>query len=176
MPARHELGPVSDRGATRTRHPTRALFPQNRTSRRNMADQLRLQIITPQREVLNIETGWVVLPGSEGELGILPQHIGLVATLGSGILKYGAGTRTSGVAVHYGYAQVHGDEVIVLAEMAETAEDVDLARALNAEQRARGELTKALSLQMAEENRMRKYEGKLRRSLVRQQLANLSES
>jgi F-type H+-transporting ATPase subunit epsilon len=140
-----------------------------------MADQLRLQIITPQKEVLNTETPWVVLPGSEGELGILPQHIGFVTTLGSGILKFGAGARTSGVAVHYGYAQVHDDQVIVLAEMAETAEDVDLARALNSEQRARTALNKALGEQVAEESRMRKYEGKLRRSMVRQQLANLSQ-
>jgi len=141
-----------------------------------MADQLRLQIITPHREVLNTETPWVVLPGSEGELGILPHHIDLVTTLGSGILKFGSDSRTAGVAVHYGYAQVHGDQVIVLAEMAETADDVNLARALNAEQRARGELTKALSQQLAEESRMRKYEGKLRRSLVRQQLSKLGES
>lgn len=141
-----------------------------------MADQLKLQIITPQKEVLNTETPWVVLPGSEGELGILPQHIGFVTTLGSGILKFGIGARTSGVAVHYGYAQVHDDQVIVLAEMAETAEDVDLARALNAEQRARTLLNKALGEQAAEESRMRKYEGKLRRSMVRQQLANLSQN
>lgn len=138
-----------------------------------MADQLKLQVITPQRGVINIETPWVVLPGSEGELGILPQHIGLVTTLGTGILTYGAGERTRGVAVHYGYAQVHEDEVIVLAEMAETAEDVDLARAMNAEQKARAELTRALGQQVAEENRMRKYEGKLRRSLIRQQLAKI---
>ena len=137
-----------------------------------MADQLKLQVITPYREILNLEAPWVVLPGSEGELGILPRHIGLVTTLGSGILKYGAGEHTNGVAVHYGYAQVHDDEVIVLAEMAETAEDVDLARALNAEQKARAELTRALGEQVEEETRMRKYEGKLRRSLVRQQLAN----
>ena len=140
-----------------------------------MADQIKLQVITPQREVLNVDTPWVVLPGSEGELGILPQHIGLVTTLGSGILKFGAGTKTSGVAVHYGYAQVHDDQVIVLAEMAETAEDVDLARAMNAEQKARGELTRALGEQVAEETRMKKYEGKLRRSLVRQQLAELNK-
>jgi F-type H+-transporting ATPase subunit epsilon len=141
-----------------------------------MPEPIHLQIITPQREVLSTDTAWVVLPGSEGELGILPQHINLVTTLGSGILKFGEGARTAGVAVHYGYAQVHSDQVIVLAEMAETAQDVDLARALNAEQRARGDLAKALSLQEAEEVRMRKYEGKLRRSLVRQQLANLREA
>jgi F-type H+-transporting ATPase subunit epsilon len=140
-----------------------------------MAEQLHLQIITPQREVLNLQTAWVVLPGSEGELGILPQHIGLVTTLGSGILTYGAEERTQGVAVHYGYAQVHDDQVIVLAEMAETAEDVDLARAVNAEQRARSELGRALGEQLAEETRMRKYEGKLRRSLVRQQLRQIGQ-
>jgi F-type H+-transporting ATPase subunit epsilon len=141
-----------------------------------MAEQLHLQIITPQREVLTLETPWVVLPGSEGELGILPQHIGLVTTLGSGILTYGVNDRTQGVAVHYGYAQVHDDQVIVLAEMAETAADVDLARAMNAEQKARTELARALGEQMAEETRMRKYEGKLRRAFVRQQLAQYGQN
>jgi F-type H+-transporting ATPase subunit epsilon len=141
-----------------------------------MADQIKLQIITPHREVLSTDTPWVVLPGSEGELGILPHHIGLVTTLGSGILKFGAGEKTTAVAVHYGYAQVHEDQVTVLAEMAETASDVDLARATNAEQKARGELNRALGEQSAEETRMQKYEGKLRRSLVRQQLATFEKT
>jgi F-type H+-transporting ATPase subunit epsilon len=141
-----------------------------------MAEQLKLQVITPQREILSAETGWVVLPGTEGELGILPQHIGLITTLTSGILKYGAGEKTTGVAVHYGYAQVHDDHVTVLAEMAEQAEDVDLARAVNAEQKARDALSKALGQQEAEETRMRKYEGKLQRALVRQQLAALDKN
>jgi F-type H+-transporting ATPase subunit epsilon len=131
---------------------------------------LRLQIVTPQKEVLAEDADWVVLPGSEGELGILPNHVPLMTTLGSGILTYGQGETKSAVAVHYGYAQVRDDEVVVLAEMAETIKDIDADRAGNALQRAREELQRIMAEQVVEEQRMKKYEAKLRRALVRSQL------
>lgn len=135
-----------------------------------MADLLHLQIITPQREVLTANTPFVVLPGTMGELGILPHHIPLVTTLDSGILRYEREGKEVGVAVHYGYAEVRGDTVIVLAEMAELAEDIDLARVKNAEQKARTQLKKLLTEQQLEEYRMKKYESKLKRAMVRQNL------
>jgi F-type H+-transporting ATPase subunit epsilon len=138
-----------------------------------MADQLHLQIITPQREVLSTNTPFVVLPGTLGELGVLPQHIPLVTTLGSGILRFGRDGKEVGVAVHYGYAEVRGDAVIVLAEMAELADDIDLARVKNAEQKARTQLQRLISEQQIEEYRMKKYESKLRRAMVREQLMGM---
>jgi F-type H+-transporting ATPase subunit epsilon len=139
-----------------------------------MAEQIQLQIITPQQEILKVETPWVVLPGTEGEMGILPQHIGLVTTLATGLLKFGVGAGTSGVAVHYGYAQVADDQVTVLAEMAETAEGLDLARAVSAEQKARSALGKGDH--SADPAIQEKNEAKLKRALVRQQLAALGKS
>ena len=139
-----------------------------------MADTLRLQVITPQKEVLNLQTPWVVLPGTEGELGILPQHIGIVTTLTSGVLRFGEDTRTAGIAVHYGYAQVHDDRVVVLAEMAEKPGEVDVNRAADSERRARAELAKA-SGDQADATR-KKQEGKLLRAQVRQQLASLARN
>jgi len=138
-----------------------------------MADQIHLQIITPQREVLATDTAYVVLPGSLGELGILPQHIPLVTTLESGILKYGRDGKDVGVAVHYGYAEVRDNAVIVLAEMAELADDIDVARVKNAEQKARTQLHTLISEQQIEEYRMKKYESKLKRALVREQLLRM---
>jgi F-type H+-transporting ATPase subunit epsilon len=135
-----------------------------------MADLLHLHIITPQREVLSADTPFVVLPGTLGELGILPQHIPLVTTLDSGILRYGRDGKEVGVAVHYGYAEVQGDRVTVLAEMAELAEDIDLARVKNAEQKARTQLKKLLTEQQLEEYRMKKYESKLKRAMIREKL------
>ena len=135
-----------------------------------MSTNLHLRIITPQKEVLTADTPYVVMPGSEGELGILPQHVPLVTTLDSGVLRLSREGKEVAVAVHYGYAQVHGEQVTVLAEMAELAEDIDAARAANAEQRAREQLQKLVAEQQVEEYRMKKYESKLKRAAVRQSL------
>lgn len=136
-----------------------------------MADQLHLQITTPQREVLSVDTPYVVLPGILGEMGILPDHMPLVTTLDTGVLKFSRGGKEELVAVHYGYAEVHDNKVIVLAEMAELAEDIDRARAANAEQKARTQLKQLLAEQELEEYRMKKYESKLKRAAVRQLVA-----
>ena len=133
-----------------------------------MVDQLQLEIITPQREELSIQTGWVTLPGSEGEMGILPEHIPLMTTLESGILQYEQGGTVSRIAVHYGYAQVHGNKVTVLSEMAELGQSIDGGRARSAEKKAREELDR-LSKE-GESSRMKKFQAKLERAIVRQRI------
>ena len=66
---------------------------------------LQLEIATPQRKILEEETvDAVTLPGSEGELGILPEHVPLITTLDSGILSYQTGNRRQALAIHWGYA------------------------------------------------------------------------
>jgi F-type H+-transporting ATPase subunit epsilon len=105
-----------------------------------------------------------------GELGILPEHIPLVTTLDSGILRYSKNGKDAAVAVHYGYAEVADNKVTVLAEMAETADDIDRARAANAEQKARLQLQALLKEQQVEEYRMKKYESKLKRATLRQSI------
>ena len=135
-----------------------------------MAEQLQLEVVTPERMVLNVSTDWVTVPGSEGELGILPEHVPLVTALDSGVLQYSADGAINRVAVHYGYAQVQGTTITVLAQMAEQANGVDLGRAQDAERRAREKLAELISTQNDEENRMDKYEAKLKRALVRQSI------
>ena len=133
--------------------------------------QLTLEVLTPRQRVLAIETPWVTLPGTLGELGILPEHIPLVTTVDSGILQYEQNGQRKRAAVHYGYAQVQGDHVTLLSEMVELGEDIDRQRAHSAEQRAREKLRDLIANQAEERNRLDKYEAKLKRALVRQQAA-----
>ena len=138
-----------------------------------MADtsSLTLEILTPRSRVLSADTPWVTLPGTMGELGVLPEHVPLVTTVDSGVLQYEENGQRRKAAVHYGYAQVQGSTVTVLSEMVELADDIDEERARNAEQRAREELRALIAKQNEEKARLDKYEAKLRRALIRQQAA-----
>ena len=131
-----------------------------------MADTLKLELVTPQRRILEVETPWVTLPGASGELGILPDHVPLLTTIGTGILRWSQGGEERRAAVHYGYAQVVGNRVTVLVEMAERRGDIDMARAKMAKEKARKELREMLD-EKAEESRIKKYEAKLNRAFVR---------
>jgi F-type H+-transporting ATPase subunit epsilon len=101
-------------------------------------DSIELIIVTPEKQLLRESVVEVVLPGAEGELGILPGHAPLMTELGIGELTYrGAAGNASGVlAVIRGFVEVLGDRVTVLAETAERAAEIDLARAEAAKARA----------------------------------------
>ena len=139
-----------------------------------MANQLSLEVVTPHRTVLIEDVDSVTLPGIEGELGILPEHIPLLTTLDTGIMSYTCSGNKQVIAVHWGYAQVEGNSVRVLAELAETAEEIDLQRAKEAEKKAKNMLVSGISSTTDledEQSRQKKYEGKLKRSIVRQTVA-----
>ena len=140
-----------------------------------MADKLSLEVVTPFRTVLNEDVDSVTLPGIEGELGILPEHVPLLTTLDTGIMSYvNSSGNTQAIAVHWGYAQVDGNNVRVLAELAETADEIDLPRAQEAEKKAK-ELLQSGDPPTSEweddESRQKIYENKLSRSVVRQAVA-----
>ena len=79
-----------------------------------MADKISLEVVTPFRTVLNEDVDSVTLPGIEGEMGILPEHVPLLTTLDAGIMSYVNGNgKTQAIAVHWGYAQVDGNNVRV---------------------------------------------------------------
>jgi F-type H+-transporting ATPase subunit epsilon len=103
-----------------------------------LPDSIELVIVTPERQFLRESVVEAVLPGSGGALGILPGHAPLMTELGIGELTYrGAGTNPSGgLAIIQGFAEVLGDRVTVLAETAERAAEIDLARAEAAKARA----------------------------------------
>src|SRR3954453_3730980 len=97
---------------------------------------IQLEIVTPERLAYSDEVDEVIVPGSEGELGILPRHAPLVAALGAGELRIKKGNEWEAFAVFGGFVQVRPDKVVVLAETADLASEIDLERAKAARQEA----------------------------------------
>ncbi len=108
-----------------------------------LPEAIELQIVTPERHVLQATVQSVEIPGKEGYLGVLPGHAPLITELGVGILAYREGTENHFLTVINGYAEVLPDRVIVLAEISEKAEDIDVERSRAAQNRAQAELAKA---------------------------------
>jgi F-type H+-transporting ATPase subunit epsilon len=112
-----------------------------------LPESIELVIVTPERQLLRETVVEVDLPGGNGSLGILPGHAPLITELGIGELVYrskGAGDAVH-LAVISGFAEVLGDRVTVLAETAERPEEIDVARAEEAKQRAEQRLAAAAS-------------------------------
>jgi F-type H+-transporting ATPase subunit epsilon len=99
-----------------------------------------LEIVTPERLAYSDEVDSVVLPGSEGEMGVLPHHAPLVSTLGVGELRIRKGGTEESFAIVGGFVQVRPDRVVVMAETADMASEIDLEKA----QEARHEAERAL--------------------------------
>jgi F-type H+-transporting ATPase subunit epsilon len=105
-------------------------------------ESIELQIVTPQRHILQDDVDAVEIPGKDGYLGVLPGHAPLITELGIGILAYRKGSETRHLTVIRGYAEVLANRVIVLAEVAEKVEEIDSDRARAAQERAKAELAK----------------------------------
>lgn len=101
-----------------------------------LPESLTLEVVTPERQLVRQTVSEVQLPGRAGYLGILPGHAPLITELGIGELSYRAGQDTRFATVIQGFAEVLPDRVIVLAEIAERAEEIDVARARAARERA----------------------------------------
>jgi F-type H+-transporting ATPase subunit epsilon len=99
--------------------------------------KLSVEIVTGERVVFTEEdVDMVVAPGSDGTLGILPRHAPLVTTLAAGELRVKKGGREQSILVFGGFMEVTPTKVIVLADTAERAEEIDVARAEASRQRA----------------------------------------
>ncbi len=101
-----------------------------------MAKTIKIEVITGERVVYADDVDIVVAPGIEGQLGILPQHAPLLTTLQPGELLVRKAHEEIAMAVSGGFMEVRPDKVIVLADTAERAEEIDLARAEAAKKRA----------------------------------------
>ena len=101
---------------------------------------LHLEIVTPERLAYSDEVDSVALPGSEGEMGVLPHHAPLVSMLGVGELRIRKGGTEESFAIVGGFLQVRPDKVVVMAETADMASEIDLEKA----QEARREAERAL--------------------------------
>ncbi|MGC2743778.1 MAG: F0F1 ATP synthase subunit epsilon [Candidatus Angelobacter sp.] len=108
-----------------------------------MADTIQLEIVTPERLVVNEAVEYIEIPGKTGYLGVLPGHAPLISELAACELTYRMGNQTKRVAVAWGFAEVLQSKVTVLAETAEKAEEIDTARAEAAKKKAAAELQKA---------------------------------
>ena len=97
---------------------------------------IQLEIVTPERLAFSDEVDSVVLPGSEGELGVLPHHAPLVSTLGIGELRIRKGGNEELFAIAGGFLQVRPDKVVVMAETADLAAEIDLEKARQAREEA----------------------------------------
>ena len=101
---------------------------------------IRLDIVTAERVVYSGEVDTVIAPGVEGQLGILPHHAPLMTLLQGGELIARKGGEEQSMAISGGFLEVRPDHVIVLADQAERAEEIDIARAEAAKQRAQERL------------------------------------
>jgi F-type H+-transporting ATPase subunit epsilon len=126
-----------------------------------------LEIVTPERLAYSGEVESVQVPGSEGELGILPHHAPLVSMLGIGELRI----RTAGgeelFAIAGGFVQVRPDKVVVMAETADMASEIDLERA----QEARREAERAIETGYHEPADLAVARAQLQQALLRIRVA-----
>ena len=126
---------------------------------------LKLKVVSQERELYSGDVDMVLAPGVEGQLGILPNHAPLITELDVGELQVRVGDEEYIFAIHGGFMHVLPHQVIVLADAAERAGEIDIERAEAARQRALEMLKKA----PPEERRL--TEVALRRSAVRLKVA-----
>ncbi len=114
-----------------------------------MADRLELELVTPQRRVLAESVDEVRLPGVLGEMGVLPGHTPLLTELGTGALAFTTGGRERRFAIQGGFAEVLPDRVTVLATVAESSDEIDVAAARAALQESEARLGSAEAEEIA---------------------------
>jgi len=128
---------------------------------------LQLEIVTPERLAYSDEVDAVQLPGIEGELGVLPHHAPLISTLGVGELRIRKGGAEESFAIVGGFLQVLPTKVVVLAETADMASEIDLEKA----QEARREAEKALESGYHEGADLSMARAALQQALLRERVA-----
>lgn len=129
--------------------------------------KMLLEIVAPGRQVVRSErVDEVIAPGSEGEFGVLPGHMPFLTTLKVGMLSYREGTEWHRLAVDWGYAEVGPNRVVILAEGADRAAEIDLAEAKQAKERAEKALSEKLEAKDVEKARI-----ELLKAMIRIQVA-----
>jgi F-type H+-transporting ATPase subunit epsilon len=128
--------------------------------------KLQLHIVSPERSLVNEAVDEVEIPGAEGYFGVLPGHTPVLALLGAGELWYRTGTEKQYLSIAFGFAEVQPDQVTILAQVAEHAHEIDLARAEAARKRAEERLARPTVDMDAERARI-----SLLKSLIRIQVA-----
>jgi F-type H+-transporting ATPase subunit epsilon len=101
---------------------------------------LKLEIVSPERMVYNDDVDMVIVPGRNGQLGILPHHTPLISSLGVGELRIKKSGTEESMLISGGFVEVRPDKVIVMADLAEHSDEIDEAKAVEARKRAEAEL------------------------------------
>lgn len=125
---------------------------------------IQCEILTQERQLFDEAVDIVVLPGLEGQMGILPNHSPLLTVLGFGEVTVRSSGEEEFFAIGGGYAEIQPDRVIILADSAEHAEEIDIERAL----KAREEAQQAMSEGVREDPlRYAQIEAALKRAQIR---------
>jgi F-type H+-transporting ATPase subunit epsilon len=106
----------------------------------DLPNRISLTVVTRDRKIIDVEVDEVVLPASDGELGVLPGHTPLLATLRIGQLRYRTGSKVERLVISWGFAEVLPDRVIVLAERGFLPGEIDRAEAERMRQEAEREI------------------------------------
>jgi len=128
--------------------------------------KLQLQIVSADRSLVNETVDEVVIPGADGYFGVLPGHTPMLALLGAGELWYRQGQDKTYMVIAFGFAEVQPERVTILAQIAEKAEEIDVARAEAAKKRAEERLVHSTVDMDAERARIA-----LLKSLIRLQVS-----
>jgi len=134
-----------------------------------MADnkKFRLKVVTPIKTTLDVDVDMVSLQTVDGQIGVLVGHEPVATVLAPGVLRYYIDEKIERLAVFSGFAEINGKEVTVLTDAAEHLDEIDLARAKEAEKRARGRLVEKLA-----DTDVERAKAALERALIRQKLAS----
>ena len=137
-----------------------------------MSTVLKLSILSPERRLVEgIEVDEVTLPGSEGQIQLLPGHAPMIGTLETGIFKcHSHGKEVTAGVISTGFFHVKSDTVVVMAETLELKGEIDLERARRAQKKAEETLQGAA----LDEQQFNKYQLKLQRAIIRQQIVGHS--
>ena len=111
-----------------------------------MSDGIDLEIVTPDRKLISVRASEVEVPGSDGYFGILPGHAPLLTTLGVGEISYKDQTGTHYLAAANGVIEVLPDRVTIMAQLCETAREIDVERAREAKRRAEESMKQAAKM------------------------------
>ena len=132
-----------------------------------MAEKLLFEVVTPDRKLLSAEADVVVLPGVEGQFGVLVNHVPFLSALDIGEMYYRDGGKTEYLSVSGGFAEVTGKKVTIVAEAAEVGREIDIERARRAMERAE----KRLAAAKTENIDWARAEASLQRALMRMKVA-----
>lgn len=133
-------------------------------------EQLKLTILSPEKQVLlSQNVVEATLPGSEGQIQILPGHAHMIGLLETGVFKYQieSGKEPVAGAISTGFFEIENDQLRIFAETVEISSEIDVQRAARAQQKAET----VLQSPDLDEHQFKKYQLKLQRALIRQQVA-----